>query len=138
MPVRCSYGSLQLSGVKDRLAMCSGRGWSAPKGSVSAFSTLLNTRKMFERGNGVMLLPDPCMMFESNHRADPAGPVNWSMPRRWAISVMTSVLGTPTVCSFSEEAWLFSGVAPTLGMRSEERRVGKEGRDGWVRTEGRR
>src|SRR5690625_862693 len=74
--LRGRYGRGQLSGCASRWAMWSGRGAEAAKGSCRAFSTLLNTRKMFERGNGVMLLPEPCMMFESNHRAEPAGPVN--------------------------------------------------------------
>src|SRR5699024_5646335 len=100
----------QLSGVKSRLAMYSGRGAGAANGSVSVFSTLLNTRKMFERGNGVMLFPEPCMMLQSNQSAVPAGPVNWAIPYRCAIQVIASSLGTPTVCSFNEEAWLFSGV----------------------------
>ena len=61
--------------------MCDGRGRGAENGATQAFSTLLNTRKMLDRGNGVMLDADPCIMFESNHRALPAGPVTWSTRR---------------------------------------------------------
>ena len=47
---------------------------------VSRFSTELNTRKMLDRGNGVMLDAEPCIMFESNHKAVPAGPVTCPIP----------------------------------------------------------
>src|SRR5690625_2054119 len=92
-----------------------GRGSRAANGSCSVFSTLLNTRNRLDLGKGVMLLPAPCMMLASNHRAEPAGPVNWSMPYCPASEVMSSSVGTPTVCFFSDEAWLLSGVSPTLG-----------------------
>ena len=39
--------------------MKSGRGLPAANGSTNAFSTLLNTTKRFERGNGVMFELDP-------------------------------------------------------------------------------
>jgi hypothetical protein len=65
-------------------------------------STLLNTTKMFDRGNGVMLLPEPCMVFESNTRAAPAAPVNWSIPCSAANRVRSASLGTPISCDFSD------------------------------------
>jgi hypothetical protein len=58
--------------------------------------------KMFDRGNGVMLLPEPCMLFESNIRADPAGPVNCSMPCLAANVVRSVCVGTPISWSFSD------------------------------------
>src|SRR5690606_14738420 len=69
-----------VTGVKSRAPMNSGRGAGAENGSTQVFSTLLNTMNTLERGNGVMFPFEPCMQLQSNMVADPAGPVNSSMP----------------------------------------------------------
>jgi len=78
-PVRCCARCYP-TGVKSREAMKGGRGAGAAYGSSRAFSTLLNTTNTFDRGNGVMLLFEPCMQLQSNSVAEPAGPENCSMP----------------------------------------------------------
>src|SRR5690606_3868353 len=78
------------SGPTVRAGRSSGRRWGAANGSVSALSTELNTRKMFDRGNGVMLEPEPCSRLASNHSAVPGGPVNWSITC-WSATLVSVV-----------------------------------------------
>ena len=60
--------------------------------------------KMFERGNGVMLFPEPCIMLQSDISAEPGGPVNWWLPCWWASERNESRSGVPISCSCSD-AW---------------------------------
>src|SRR5690606_19273315 len=91
-----------MTGVKSRAPRNAGRGGGAENGAPQVFSTLLNTMKMFDRGNGVMLPPDPCMQLQSNMIALPAGPVSTSMPCFSARMVRLFWSGTPISCFFRD------------------------------------
>ena len=69
---------------------------------MQVFSTLLNTTNRFDRGNGVMLPLEPCMQLQSNMVADPAGPVNSSMPCFSARTLNEVSSGVPISCCFND------------------------------------
>ncbi len=98
-----------------RAARYSGRIPSAAYGAVSWLSTELNTRKTFERGSGVMFEPEPCSRLQSNQSAEPAAPVNCSIPSLSTALVRVFSSGTPNCWATSDELWWLSGVAPTHG-----------------------
>src|SRR3954447_15123051 len=76
--------------------MKDGRREVAANGSTHAFSTLLKAINTLERGNGVMFPLEPCMQLQSKTVAEPADPVNSSIPCLSASMERLSASGVPT------------------------------------------